>query len=92
MARYEVIAITTLEGKPKTDIATKGRIGMIGEPKFYRNMSDNNVHMCFMSEKHFKEFITSRIVNDREEVDGDITKRVITTRNSIYVLKELKEV
>ena len=91
MARYEVMAITTLEGKPKTDIATKGRIGMIGKPKFY-NMSDNNVHMCFMSEKHFKGFITSKIVNDREEVDGHITKRVTTTRNSIYVLKELKEV
>lgn len=91
MGRYKVMAITTLECKPKTDIATKGRIGMIGKPKFY-NMSDNNVHMCFMSEKHFKGFITSRIVNDREEVDGYITKRVITTRNSIYVLKELKEV
>lgn len=91
MARYEIVAITTLEGEPKTDIATKGRIGMVGKPKFY-NMSDNNVHMCFMSEKYFKGFITSRIVNDREEVDGYITKRVITTRNSIYILKELKEV
>ena len=91
MARYEVMAITTLEGKPKTGIATKGRVGMIGKLKFY-NISDNSVHMCFMSEKHFKGFITSRIVNDREEVDGHITKRVITTRNSIYVLKELKEV
>ena len=91
MARYEIVAITTVEGEPKTDITTKGRIGMVGKPKFY-NMSDNNVHMCFMSEKHFKGFITSRIVNDREEADGNITKRVITTRNSVYVLKELKEV
>lgn len=91
MARYEVMAIITLEGKPKTDIATKGRVGMIGKPKFY-DMPDNNVRMCFMSEKYFKGFITSRIVNDREEVDGYITKRVITTRNSIYILKELKEV
>lgn len=91
MARYEIIAITTLEGEPKTDTATKGRIGMVGKPTFY-TMSDNNVNMGFMSEKYFKGFITSGVVNDKEEVDEGITKRVITTRNSIYVLKELKEV
>lgn len=91
MKKYKITSINALTGEPKTDIATKGRIGMVGSPTFY-TMSDNNMHMSFMSEKYFKGFITSSIINDKEEVDGDITKRVIITRNSIYILKELKEV
>lgn len=89
MTKYEIIAITTLKGEPKADNANKGRIGMVGNLKFY-DMSTGK-HMTFMSNKYFKGFITSKVINDKEEVDGNITKRIITTQNSIYVLKELME-
>lgn len=85
MKKYKIISIYTLANKPKTDKVNKSRVGMIGYIKFFE-LPDNNSHMSFMDETYFRGFITSKVTDDKEEIDG---KRTITTLNNIYILEEV---
>lgn len=92
MKKYKIQTICTLTGKIKTDKVNKARMGKVGYIDFCEINGEDSCMVFIMCEGGYGGFVTTKVVNDKEEVDGYTIKRIITTQNSIYTFRELKEV
>lgn len=92
MKKYKIMSISTLTGRIKTDKGSVSRIGKVGYIELCEVNGESSCMIFIVNDGGYSGFVTTKVVNDKEEVDGYTIKRIITTQNSIYTFRELKEV
>lgn len=88
--KYKIQSICTLTGELKIDKVNKGHIGNVGYVDFYEVNGEKSCMIFTKCEGGYGGFITTAVIDDKEEIDEYITTRIIKTHNSIYTLTEVK--
>lgn len=90
MKKYQIRAITTLEGEPKTDQINLSRVDKVGYVNFCTVNKESSCMMFILDDGGYTSFITSAIVDIEEELTRNYTQMIVTTQNSIYILRTIE--